>query len=172
MAGRAGGGKPSEVKPAQEHGQTYRGGEQHEGGHQVHRPGRRKAGRWAVEVGVVVALRVHAPSMPGRAVEDKPSAEAIEQAGGKESDQGDGAGHEQDGAQPGQFGQRAIDGFRVPARFGVVEPLVVAFQVHYPSIGGRVTVTLEMPGEVFDELAPQLDRLVSQFDLTSHIKRA
>ena len=38
-------------------------------------------------------------------------------------------------------------------------------------IGDRVTVTLEMPAETFDRLAPQLDRLVAKFDLTSHVKR-
>jgi ParB-like chromosome segregation protein Spo0J len=37
--------------------------------------------------------------------------------------------------------------------------------------GDRVAVTLEMPADTFDQLAPQLDRLVAQFDLTSHIKR-
>ena len=38
-------------------------------------------------------------------------------------------------------------------------------------IGDRVTVTLEMPGETFDRLAPRLDELVSRFDLTSHVRR-
>ncbi len=38
-------------------------------------------------------------------------------------------------------------------------------------VGDRVTVTLEMPAETFDRLAPQLDQLVAKFDLTSHVKR-
>ena len=38
-------------------------------------------------------------------------------------------------------------------------------------VGDRVTVTLEMPGETFDRLALELDELVSQFDLTSHVRR-
>ena len=38
-------------------------------------------------------------------------------------------------------------------------------------VGDRVTVTLEMATETFDRLAPNLDQLVSQFDLTSHIRR-
>jgi ParB-like chromosome segregation protein Spo0J len=39
-------------------------------------------------------------------------------------------------------------------------------------VGDRVTVTLEMPAETFDRLAPRLDQLVAKFDLTSHIRRA
>ena len=38
-------------------------------------------------------------------------------------------------------------------------------------VGDRVTVTLEMPAETFERLAPQLDQLVAKFDLTSHVKR-
>ena len=38
-------------------------------------------------------------------------------------------------------------------------------------VGDRVTVTLEMPAETFDRMAPRLDRLVARFDLTSHVKR-
>lgn len=38
-------------------------------------------------------------------------------------------------------------------------------------VGDRVTVTLEMPAETFDRLAPQLDELVAKFDLASHVKR-
>jgi hypothetical protein len=38
-------------------------------------------------------------------------------------------------------------------------------------VGDRVTVTLEMPVETFDRLAPQLDKLVAKFDLLSHLKR-
>src|SRR6476646_10540335 len=38
-------------------------------------------------------------------------------------------------------------------------------------VGDRVTVTLEMPAETFDRLAPQLDKLVAKFDLASHVRR-
>ena len=38
-------------------------------------------------------------------------------------------------------------------------------------IGDGVTVTLEMTEEVFDKVSPKLDALVSEFDLTSHIRR-
>ena len=36
--------------------------------------------------------------------------------------------------------------------------------------GDRVTVTLEMGRETFERLAPRLDALVSEFDVTSHIQ--
>jgi ParB-like nuclease domain len=39
-------------------------------------------------------------------------------------------------------------------------------------VGDRVMVTLVMPGETFDRLAPHLDKLVARFDLTSHVRRA
>ena len=35
----------------------------------------------------------------------------------------------------------------------------------------RVTVTLEMTNAVFDRIEPKLDALVSEYDLTSHIRR-
>lgn len=38
-------------------------------------------------------------------------------------------------------------------------------------VADRVTISLEMPGETFDRLAPDLDRLVARFDLTSHVRR-
>jgi ParB-like chromosome segregation protein Spo0J len=38
-------------------------------------------------------------------------------------------------------------------------------------VGDRVRVILEMSAETFDRLAPQLDTLVAQFDLTSHVRR-
>ena len=50
-----------------------------------------------------------------------------------------------------------------------LEPLPELPPLEEPN--GRVTVTLEMPTEVFDTLAPRIDRLVAKFDLTSHIKR-
>jgi len=36
----------------------------------------------------------------------------------------------------------------------------------------RVTVTLEMEREIYERLAPRLDALVTEFDLTSHVWRA
>lgn len=36
---------------------------------------------------------------------------------------------------------------------------------------GRVTVTLETDGPTFDRLAGRLDELVTEFDLTSHVRR-
>ena len=38
-------------------------------------------------------------------------------------------------------------------------------------VGDRVSVTLEMPAETFDRLAPRLDKLVAEFDLVSHVRR-
>jgi ParB-like chromosome segregation protein Spo0J len=38
-------------------------------------------------------------------------------------------------------------------------------------VAARVTVTLEMPAEMFDRVAPRLDELVARFDLTSHVRR-
>ena len=35
----------------------------------------------------------------------------------------------------------------------------------------RVTVTLEMTNEVFDRIEPKLDALVSEHDLTNHVRR-
>jgi ParB-like chromosome segregation protein Spo0J len=35
----------------------------------------------------------------------------------------------------------------------------------------RVTVTLEMKRETFDQVGPRLDALVGEFDLTSHVRR-
>jgi ParB-like chromosome segregation protein Spo0J len=35
----------------------------------------------------------------------------------------------------------------------------------------RVTVTLEMEREMYERLAPRLDALVTEFDLTSHVRR-
>jgi len=57
---------------------------------------------------------------------------------------------------------------------GALPPLRLAPSPELPpaaEVGDRVTVTLEMPGDTFDRLAPQLDRLVARFDLTSHVKR-
>jgi len=39
-------------------------------------------------------------------------------------------------------------------------------------VGSRVMVSLEMGLETFERLAPRLDALVAEFDLTSHIQRA
>jgi len=38
-------------------------------------------------------------------------------------------------------------------------------------IGDGVTVTLEMTNEEFEKVGPKLDALVSEFDLTSHVRR-
>jgi len=38
-------------------------------------------------------------------------------------------------------------------------------------VGDRVTVTLEMETATFEKVSPQLDELVSEFDLTSHVRR-
>jgi hypothetical protein len=57
---------------------------------------------------------------------------------------------------------------------GALPPLRLEPQPDLPTpeeIGDRVTVTLEMPAETFDRLAPRLDELVAKFDLVSHIRR-
>jgi ParB-like chromosome segregation protein Spo0J len=38
-------------------------------------------------------------------------------------------------------------------------------------VGDRVTIVLEMESATFEKVGPQLDALVSEFDLTSHVRR-
>jgi hypothetical protein len=48
------------------------------------------------------------------------------------------------------------------------------FAGHQPAIEeerNRVTVSLEMRSETFERIAPRLDALVGEFDLTSHVQR-